>query len=74
MNRQPRIEYPRCALPCHGEDRQERIVHDEIDRYRLIKTLGRTSRKDAGISTVASRWQKNMTAFLPAGRPGIPTR
>ena len=45
-------------------------MHDEIDRYSLIKTLGPTSRKDAGISTVASRRQKNMTAFLPGRKTG----
>ncbi|HSZ79508.1 MAG TPA: hypothetical protein VK775_19030 [Chthoniobacterales bacterium] len=45
-------------------------MHDEIDRYSLIKTLGCTSRNDAGVSTVAARRRKNMTAFLLGWKTG----
>ena len=71
MARRPRIEYPGAIYHVTARgNRRERIVHDEIDRYSLIKTLGCTSRKDAGISTVASRRQKYMTAFLPGWKTG----
>src|SRR6202022_237247 len=41
MARQPRIEYPGALYHVMARgDRRERIVHDEIDRYSLVKTLG----------------------------------
>src|SRR6202022_5177901 len=46
MARKPRIEYLGALyLVMARGDRRERIVHDEIDRYSLVKTLGEAAVK-----------------------------
>jgi putative transposase len=53
MARQPRIEYPGALYHVMArEDRRERIVHDKIDRYSLIKTWEERAAREV----VDTRW------------------